>query len=86
MTTPDAHPLPVDLPEPLTERAIALNDRPIEENGAFVLCWLHHAIRDHENPALDAAITVANRAHKPVLVYQGLGGDHRRTRGWADAV
>ncbi len=77
MITPDAHPLPVDLPEPLAERAIALNDRPVREDGEFVLCWLHHAIRDHENPALDAAITVANRANKPVLVYQGLGGDHR---------
>jgi deoxyribodipyrimidine photolyase len=65
------------LPPHLAERTIALNDRPIREDGAFVLCWLHHAVRDHENPALDAAIEIANSEGKPVLVYQGLGGAHR---------
>jgi hypothetical protein len=65
------------LPAHLAERAHALNPRGLDPSGEFVLCWLHHAIRDHENPALDAAIEIANRAHKPVLVYQGLGGHHR---------
>jgi len=58
-------------------RLHAVTDHPVHEDGEFVLCWLHHAIRDHENPALDAAITLGNAIGKPVLVYQGLGGKHR---------
>ena len=76
-THPLQSPLAGTLPPHLAERVWALNDRPLDEAGEFVLCWLHHAIRDHDNPALDAAIELANRAHKPVLVYQGLGGNHR---------
>lgn len=65
------------LPHHLDERTQSLNDRPINADADFVLCWLHHAIRDHDNPALDTAITIANDLGKPVLVYQGLGGNHR---------
>lgn len=65
------------LPPHLAERAVALNAHNIDPAGEFVLCWLHHAIRDHDNPALDAAIEIANHARHPVLVYQGLGGAHR---------
>ncbi|MFG0274957.1 MAG: NAD(P)-binding protein [Phycisphaerales bacterium] len=46
-------------------------------SGEFVLCWLHHAVRDHENPAVDGAIELGNRLGLPVVVYQGLGGRHR---------
>jgi hypothetical protein len=37
---------------------------------------MHHAMRDHENPALDAAVWIGNHIARPVLVYQGLGGNH----------
>ena len=69
---------PIDtLPEHLRERCLPLNDRPPKQDGEFVVCWLHHAIRDHDNPALDTAIELGNRLDRPVLVYQGLGGNHR---------
>ncbi|MEM8836308.1 MAG: NAD(P)-binding protein [Planctomycetota bacterium] len=67
----------ITLPHHLHERTLALNELDVCPDGAFVLCWLHHAIRDHENPALDAALTIANALAKPVLVYQGLAGNHR---------
>jgi photolyase PhrII len=66
-----------DLPQHLSERTRVLNGQPVAKNGAFVLYWMHHAVRGHENPALDAALWVADRLELPVLVYQGLGGCHR---------
>ncbi|MEM1422670.1 MAG: FAD-dependent oxidoreductase [Planctomycetota bacterium] len=71
------HKTPFDLPPHLDERTIALNDRHVDPMRGFVLCWLHHAVRAHENPALDVALTIGNDLGKPVLVYQGLGGNHR---------
>ena len=71
------HKTPFDLPPRLDERTIALNDKPVDPTGEFVLLWLHHAVRAHENPALDVALTIGNELNKPVLVYQGLGGNHR---------
>ena len=53
-----------------------LNGHPIAKSGAFVLYWMHHAVRGHENPALDTALWVADRLQLPTLVYQGLGGRH----------
>ena len=65
------------LPPHLAERIRLLGDRPMATHGEFVLYWMHHAVRGHENPALDAAIWLANALRLPVLVYQGLGGRHR---------
>jgi photolyase PhrII len=65
------------LPQPLRERSRMLNGASINPNAEFVLYWMHHAVRGHENPALDAAITLGNERQLPVLVYQGLGGRHR---------
>lgn len=65
------------LPHHIAERARVLGEHPVREDGRFVLCWLHHAVRDHENPALDAALHLGNALGRPVLVYQGLGGRHR---------
>ena len=71
-----AHRLLNALPNWLSERARLLNDRIVAPSGEFVLYWMHHAVRGHENPALDTALWVADRLQLPVLVYQGLGGDH----------
>ncbi|MGD8955941.1 MAG: FAD-dependent oxidoreductase [Chromatiaceae bacterium] len=65
------------LPLPLRERSRLLNGAPGNPDAEFVLYWMHHAVRGHENPALDAAITLGNEFRLPVLVYQGLGGRHR---------
>ena len=64
------------LPEHLFERARALNRHSVRADGEFVLYWMHHAVRSHENPALDAAVLLANRMELPVLIVQGLGGRH----------
>ena len=58
------------LPTHLLERTRVLQDGSAE--GEFVLYWMHHAVRGHENAALDAAVTAANALGLPVLVYQGL--------------
>jgi photolyase PhrII len=64
------------LPGYLSERTRTLNRRAVQPQGQFVLYWMHHAARGHENPALDAAVWAGNRLRRPVLVYQGLGGRH----------
>ncbi|NNF26950.1 MAG: deoxyribodipyrimidine photolyase, partial [Gemmatimonadetes bacterium] len=65
------------LPAHLAERVRMLTDRPAAGGGSYVLYWMHHAVRGHENPALDVAVSMGNRLGAPVLVYQGLGGPHR---------
>jgi photolyase PhrII len=65
------------LPGVLAERCRTLNDRVPQGHGEFVLYWMHHAVRGHENPALDVALALATRLRVPLLVYQGLGGRHR---------
>ena len=72
--TIDARTLFEGLPDHLLERIRMINRRPVCKDGSFVLYWMHHAVRGHENPALDVAICVANQLRRPVLVYQGLGG------------
>ena len=64
------------LPERLAERCrlITASERP--KQAKHVLYWMHHAVRGHENPALDVAVSEGNRLGLPVLVYQGLGGHH----------
>lgn len=46
-------------------------------DGHFVLCWLHHALRAYENPALDAAILASQELELPLLVYHGLSERYR---------
>lgn len=69
-------PLP-SLPPHLAERTRALNGHACDPGGEFVLYWMHHAVRDHENAALDVARVLAAALDRPLLVYQGLGGRHR---------
>ena len=64
------------LPSHLAERVRVVQKAPLEGNSDFVLYWMHHAVRSHENPALDTALCIAAQLNLPVLVYQGLGGRH----------
>jgi photolyase PhrII len=68
---------PPPLPPHLAERIRALNAKPFDPGGEFVLYWMHHAARDHENAALDVARHLALALGRPLLVYQGLCGRHR---------
>ena len=60
------------VPEHLRERTRETGKRDLNKDGLFVLYWMHHALRGHENPALDLAIVTAERIGLPVFVYQGL--------------
>ncbi|MEO0575758.1 MAG: FAD-dependent oxidoreductase [Pseudomonadota bacterium] len=60
----------------LRERSTLISNNADPRDGDYVLYWMHHAMRAHENPALDAAIEIGNALGKPVLVYQGLSGSH----------
>ena len=74
---PDIHKLIQEILSPhLIERVRVMNTAPINPDGKYVLHWMHHAVRGHENPALDTALILANHLRLPVLVYQGLGGYH----------
>ncbi|MEE4217541.1 MAG: FAD-dependent oxidoreductase [Xanthomonadales bacterium] len=61
----------------LQERILPLNEAAPDGSGEFVLYWAHHALRTHDNPALDTAASLAIQLDLPLLVYQGLGGRHR---------
>jgi photolyase PhrII len=65
------------LPPHLAERSQWVCEAGPRPDGEFVLYWAHHALRAHDNPALDAAAHLALQLDKPLLVYQGLGGRHR---------
>jgi photolyase PhrII len=67
----------ISLPPHLRERLRPVLDKPPMPQGELVLYWMHHAVRGHENPALDAARHAAVALGLPLLVYQGLGGQHR---------
>ncbi len=65
------------LPAHLAERTRVVSDTRRGRSGSFILYWMHHAVRGHENPALNTAVWLGNEWGLPVLVYQGLGGRHR---------
>ena len=62
------------LPPALAERLRVVTEEPCSEDGRHVVYWMHHAVRGHENPALDAARVAAAALDVPFVVYQGLGG------------
>jgi photolyase PhrII len=67
----------LDLPHHLTERVATVTPLLPGVDGEYVLYWAHHALRVHENPALETAASLATQLGIPLLVYQGLGGRHR---------
>ena len=75
MTTADAL-LTAPLPGFLAERLVQVYNADAKQTRDVVLYWAHHALRAHENPALDAARCLAAHLDLPLLVYQGLGGSH----------
>ena len=48
------------------------SDRIPHRDGQFILYWMHHSLRGHENPALDVALLAAEQLRLPIFVYQGL--------------
>ena len=73
MASVSVEPIDVNgLPHHLFERVRVIRNAPVGTSGDFVLYWMHHAVRSHENPALDTALYVATQLKVPVLVYQGL--------------
>ncbi len=60
------------LPDHIAERTHAVQIDALATGGRFVLYWMNHALRAHENPALDAALLAAKGLGLPVFVYQGL--------------
>ncbi|TWT86983.1 NAD(P)-binding protein [Neorhodopirellula pilleata] len=66
--------LDYQLPTRLSERCEWLihPDQTACDPGEFVLYWMHNAIRGHENPALDVAVSLAHQNGLPLLVYHGL--------------
>ena len=64
------------LPDHLRERTTLAGQPVGSTEGEFVLYWMHHAVRAEENPALDTACHLAVMLDQPLLVYQGLAGNH----------
>ena len=60
------------MPPHLQERTRPIGTRPENEAGRFVLYWMRTAVRGHENPALDVALTLANARRLPLLVYHAV--------------
>ncbi len=60
------------LPPHLTERTRRIGTRAENEAGRFVLYWMRTAVRGHENPALDVALSLANARRLPLLVYHAV--------------
>ena len=59
------------LPEDVRVRTRVLNEGVLEKRP-YVLYWMRVAVRDHENPALDAAVATANALDATVLVYHAI--------------
>ena len=56
----------------LDERTTVLNDKPVNNQGRYVLYWMQMTKRDSFNHALNCAIKEANKRKLPVVVYEGL--------------
>lgn len=56
----------------INERVIALNDKPVNNGGRYVLYWMQMYKRVDDNHALIWAIRKANELKLPLVVYEGL--------------
>jgi len=69
--------MPIDglrLPPHLDERTTLASAGG--DDGDLVVCWLHHADRVHENPALEVAAAAARATGCPLVVHSGFAGRH----------
>lgn len=57
------------------ERIQRLNNKPLNEEGKYVLYWMQAAQRAHYNHALEYAIKQANSLDLPLVVFFGLTDD-----------
>lgn len=60
----------------LRERVRVVSEGDRGGRGRFILYWMHHALRGHDNPALNTAIHAANALQTRLLVYCGLSERH----------
>jgi len=67
--------VPSRLPPHLAERVTPIDDSAPADG--FVLYWMRVALRGYENPALDAALRMAESLGAPLLVVQGLTERYR---------
>lgn len=56
----------------INERVVQLNDKPVNQNGRFVLYWMQMYKRTSQNHALIWAVRKANELKMPLIVYEGL--------------
>jgi len=64
---------PESFPDHLAERITDHSaTAPTSAGGSFVIYWMRTAVRAHENPALDVALTAGRRLGLPVFVYHAL--------------
>jgi len=65
---------PDSLPSHLAERITdhSASAAAAMASGRFVIYWMRTAVRAHENPALDVALTAGQRLGLPVFVYHAL--------------
>jgi len=57
-------------------RLTALNNRPVDPSGKYVLYWMQASQRTDLNHALEHAVARANELHKPTVVCFGLMDDY----------
>lgn len=60
----------------LRQRSAVLNQNALFPDGDYVLVWLQQTIRGKDNPVIDAALALAEKLRKPVLVYHGIRSDY----------
>ena len=60
------------------DRIAELNDRPVRDDGPYVLYWMQASQREHYNHALEHAVSEANRLGVPTVVAFGLTENYPR--------
>ena len=62
----------------LTEsRVRTMNNRPLNENGDFILYWMTSCRRFSFNASLQHAVTLSNTLKKPILVVEAVSITHK---------